>query len=71
MSAGVPSHDTFGRVFSMPSPVAFQEAFIGWARTLHTGLDGRIVAIDGKTSRRSHDRSRKLNRIALIGSHLT
>ena len=44
---GIPSHDTFGRVFGMLCPTAFQECFVNWAKTL-TRIAGHI-AIDGKT----------------------
>ncbi len=52
---GIPSHDTFGRTFSLLSPEAFQKSFISWVRSL-TGVFEGLVAIDGKTLRRSHDR---------------
>jgi len=51
---GIPSHDTFGRVFALLDPVELEEAFARWVRTLVGRLDG-VVAIDGKTARRSHD----------------
>lgn len=53
---GIPSHDTFGRVFAALDPVPFETAFLGWARTLAAPKDGELIAIDGKTLRRSHDR---------------
>lgn len=51
---GIPSHDTFGRVFALLDPGELEEAFARWVRTLVGRLDG-VVAIDGKTARRSHD----------------
>jgi predicted transposase YbfD/YdcC len=51
---GIPSHDTFGRVFALLDPGELEEAFAQWVRTLVGRLDG-VVAIDGKTARRSHD----------------
>lgn len=54
---GIPSHDTFGRVFAALDPVQFETAFLGWVRALATTTDGALIAIDGKTLRRSHDRS--------------
>lgn len=57
MSAGIPSHDTFGRVFAMLSPEEFQQAFIVWVQSLGIDVAGKVVAVDGKTLRRSHDRS--------------
>jgi predicted transposase YbfD/YdcC len=53
---GIPSHDTFGRVFARLEPARFQQCFLAWvqASVLHTA--GALVAIDGKVLRRSHDR---------------
>lgn len=53
---GIPSHDTFGRVFSIINPDEFQAAFLSWIRAMATAIDGDVVAIDGKTLRRSFDR---------------
>ncbi|MBT7070123.1 MAG: ISAs1 family transposase [Anaerolineae bacterium] len=54
---GIPSHDTFGRVFSLISPGEFQRCFQSWIQTVATLTSGEVVAIDGKCLRRSHDRS--------------
>jgi predicted transposase YbfD/YdcC len=54
---GIPSHDTFGRVFAALDPAAFETAFLGWVRGVTTATAGEVVAIDGKTLRRSHDRA--------------
>lgn len=53
---GIPSHDTISRVFRQIKPQAFQEGFTRWIESLHEGLGLKLVAIDGKTLRRSHDR---------------
>ena len=53
---GVPSHDTFGRVFAALDPAAFERGFLAWVRDRAGGAAGQVVAIDGKTLRRSHDR---------------
>ncbi len=50
---GVPSHDTFNRVFSSIDPEVFLECFIEWVAGLCTSLENEIVAIDGKALRRS------------------
>jgi predicted transposase YbfD/YdcC len=71
MSEGVPSHDTFGRVFSILSPAAFQQAFIAWARSLEVDVAGRVIAVDGKTSRRSHDRNRDRGPIHVVNAWCT
>jgi len=52
---GIPSHDTFGRVFSLISPDEFEACFMEWVSLLRFKIPGEIVAIDGKTLRRSHD----------------
>ncbi|MBI2941785.1 MAG: ISAs1 family transposase, partial [Chloroflexi bacterium] len=59
---GIPSHDTFGRVFARLNPEPFQACFVAWVRdvvaaTAGQVTDGQVVAIDGKTRRRSHDRT--------------
>ena len=53
---GIPSHDTFGRVFGLLSPVAFERCFLGWVRACVEQTAGEVIPIDGKTLRRSHDR---------------
>ena len=50
---GIPSHDTFGRVFALLDPAQFAEAFTTWTQSLRAALPGEIVALDGKTLRRS------------------
>lgn len=50
---GVPSHDTFDRVFGMLDPLAFEACFTNWTRTLIENGEGLFVAVDGKTLRRS------------------
>ena len=52
---GIPSHDTFGRVFSMLDAEAFQSCFVKWVKSVSEVTQGQIIAIDGKTLRRSHD----------------
>ncbi len=52
---GIPSHDTFGEVFSRLDPEQFQQCFMEWTRAVAELLPGEVVAIDGKTARRSHD----------------
>jgi predicted transposase YbfD/YdcC len=53
LESGIPSHDTFGRVFAALDSSALQEAFRLWVATLVEVTKGEIVAIDGKTLRRS------------------
>jgi predicted transposase YbfD/YdcC len=52
---GIPSHDTFWRVFARLNPQQFQESFVGWIMAVSEVTRGQVIAIDGKTLRRSHD----------------
>ena len=54
---GIPSHDTFARVFARLKPAEFQERFVLWVQAIAEITSGEIIAIDGKTARRSHNRS--------------
>jgi len=54
---GIPSHDTFSRVFCLLTPAAFHECFQRWIDALSAGLGLKRIAIDGKTLRRSFDRA--------------
>jgi predicted transposase YbfD/YdcC len=50
---GIPSHDTFDRVFAALDPLAFEACFNAWAAALVENSSGLLVAVDGKTLRRS------------------
>jgi predicted transposase YbfD/YdcC len=52
---GIPSHDTFRRVFSLLDPQAFGECFLRWTAALHIATKGKVIALDGKTLRHSFD----------------
>ncbi len=54
---GVPSHDTFGRIFAMIDAEEFQRGFVSWVEGLFSVIEGEVVSIDGKTARRSHDKA--------------
>lgn len=60
---GIPSHDTFGRVFSRLDAEAFQSAFLAWVQSAFEVSEGQVVAIDGKQVRRSYDQ--KLGKAAI------
>jgi predicted transposase YbfD/YdcC len=53
---GIPSHDTFGRVFAHIDPKQFEASFLQWVQGLSKTVQG-VIAIDGKTLRRSHDQA--------------
>jgi len=52
---GIPSHDTFNRVFTRLCPNQFQSCFLKWIQSVATITDGQVVAIDGKKLRHSAD----------------
>jgi predicted transposase YbfD/YdcC len=52
---GIPSHDTFTRVFARLDPAQFQTCFVRWMAAVSERLGGQVIAIDGKVLRRSHD----------------
>jgi predicted transposase YbfD/YdcC len=54
---GIPSHDTFNRVFSLLDPHAFRKCFLRWVRSALPDLPQDVIAIDGKTLRRSRCRA--------------
>lgn len=65
---GIPSHDTFGRVFAMLDPQAFEQCFIEWINELAVASEGRLIAIDGKTIRRSLDRANNKAAIHMVSA---
>jgi len=57
LANGIPSHDTFGRVFARLDAEQFQACFMSWIQAVSIVTKGQVVAIDGKTLRRSHDKT--------------
>lgn len=55
LTNGIPSHDRFNAVFAAIKPAEFEKCFLSWITALHEITQGQIVAIDGKTLRRSFD----------------
>jgi predicted transposase YbfD/YdcC len=52
---GIPSHDTFGRVFGLINPDEFQRSFLEWVQAIQKLTQGEVIAIDGKQLRGSKD----------------
>jgi len=65
---GIPSHDTFRRVLSRLKPDELTQCFVNWTETLRESLDGEIVAIDGKTLRRSFDHAASQGAIHMVSA---
>jgi predicted transposase YbfD/YdcC len=71
LPGGIPSHDTFGRVFARLAPTALQQCFVAWVQAVVGDLPAQVVAIDGKTSRGSADRSRGQAALPLVSAWAT
>lgn len=54
---GVPSDDTFGRVFARLEPQQFQACFMSWVKAVFAVTKGQVIAVDGKSARHSYDRA--------------
>jgi predicted transposase YbfD/YdcC len=52
---GIPSHDTFGRVFARLDPEAFRQGFVNWVAGVCRVLPGQVIAVDGKKPHGSKD----------------
>jgi predicted transposase YbfD/YdcC len=68
---GIPSHDTFGRVFAALDAAEFQRCFLAWVQAVSVLTAGQVVAIDGKTLRRSHDRRQGKPALHLVSAWAT
>lgn len=65
---GIPSHDTFNRVFARLKPQAFHDCFVRWVQEVAQLTEGEVVAIDGKTLRRSHRKGSGQAAIELVSA---
>lgn len=64
---GIPSHDTFGRVFAQIDPKQVEARFVQWVEGISQKVKG-VVAIDGKTLRRSHDQAASKKALHLVSA---
>jgi predicted transposase YbfD/YdcC len=71
LSAGIPSHDTLGRVFAALDPVAFQKCLVAWVQNLHETTQGQVIAIDGKVAREAMARTGKQGPMTLVSAWAT
>lgn len=65
---GIPAHDTIARVLSRISAKGLQECFTNWVNAVHRVSEGEVVAIDGKTVRRSFDKSSRKGAIHMVSA---
>ena len=71
LSNGIPSHDTFGRVFARLNPEQFQQCFLEWVQAVSAVTGGQVIAIDGKVLRGSCDRVLGKAGIAMVSAWAT
>lgn len=71
LESGIPSHDTFGRVFARLDPEQFQACFISWVKAVFQATQGQVVAVDGKRLRRSYDRTNGREAIHMVSAWAT
>jgi len=67
LSNGIPSHDTFGRVFAVIDPQQFRESFLSCVKVIAKLMEEHI-AIDGKQLRRSHDRANEKAALHMVSA---
>lgn len=71
LSAGIPAHDCFNRVLGALKPAEFEKCLLSWITALHEVTGGQLVAIDGKTLRRSYDAASNKSAIHMVSAWAT
>lgn len=71
LEGGAPSHDTISRVLSLIDPKGFEACFINWTKGIQSKTNGDILAVDGKTVRRSFDKAAGVGAIHLVSAWST
>ena len=74
LPGGIPSHDTFRRVFMLIDANKFEQCFLSWTRAVFTRSDKNQlhhIAVDGKTMRRSFDRSKGTSPLHVVSAFAT
>jgi predicted transposase YbfD/YdcC len=71
LSAGIPSHDRFNTIFKAIKPAEFEKCLLRWITALHEITDGQVIAIDGKTLRRSFDAASSKAAIHMVSAWAT
>ncbi|MDD1426547.1 ISAs1 family transposase [Dolichospermum sp. ST_sed9] len=68
---GIPSHDTFARVFARIDPQQLQNSFLSWIKSINKITEGEVIAIDGKTLRHSYDKGKDKGAIHMVSAWAT
>jgi predicted transposase YbfD/YdcC len=68
---GIPSDDTFGRVFARLKPEQFQACFTSWVKAVFEVTKGQVIAIDGKSARHSYDKANGKEAVHLVSAWAT
>jgi predicted transposase YbfD/YdcC len=71
LTRGIPSHDRFNAVLGAIKPAEFESCLLSWITALHEITDGQVVAIDGKTLRRSFDAASSKSAIHMVSAWAT
>ena len=71
LEAGIPSHDRFNAIFAAIKPGEFEKCLLSWITALHEVTDGQVIAIDGKTLRRSFDTANSKAAIHMVSAWAT
>lgn len=71
LSAGIPSHDRFNAIFAAMNPREFETCLLSWITSLHEITSGQVIAIDGKTLRRSYDAASSKSAIHMVSAWAT
>jgi predicted transposase YbfD/YdcC len=68
---GIPSHDTFNRLFARLHPEQLQQCFLNWVQAVYQITSGQVIAIDGKTLRGSCERGNRRSLIHMVSAWAT
>ena len=71
LDAGIPSHDRFNAILAAIKPEEFEKCLLEWITALHEITDGQVIAIDGKTLRRSYDKASSKSAIHMVSAWVT
>ena len=71
LKEGIPSHDRFNAIFAALKPAEFEKCLLSWITALHEISDGQVIAVDGKTLRRSFDAADSKAAIHMVSAWAT